>query len=110
MNFNLHFGKLYSDNSINDKNNMFENYISKCYKVKRILISFNCFSEYTFRHVPGPLSHFTFNLSHQMDTPFTICVQLAMWLRKKYVRIPHNAFNLRNYSDPRGRQQSIHTI
>ena len=25
---------------------MFENYISKCYKVKRILISFNCFSEY----------------------------------------------------------------
>ena len=47
MNFNLHFGKLHSDNSINDKNNFFENYIPKCYKVKRIIISFNCFSEYS---------------------------------------------------------------
>ena len=46
MNFNLYFGKLHSDNSINDKNIFFENYIPKCYKVKRILISFNCFSEY----------------------------------------------------------------
>ena len=46
VNFNLHFGELYSDNSINDKHNLFENYIPKCYKVKRILISFNCFSEY----------------------------------------------------------------
>ena len=45
MNFKLHFGELHSDNSINDKN-MFENYIPKCDKVKRILISFNCFSEY----------------------------------------------------------------
>ena len=49
MNFNLHFGELHSDNSINDKNNLFENYISKCYKVKGILISFNCFSEYMFK-------------------------------------------------------------
>ena len=49
MNFNLHFGELHSDNSINDKNNFFENYIPKCYKVKRILISFNCFSEYIFK-------------------------------------------------------------
>ena len=46
MNFNLHFGELHSNNSINDKNNLFENYIPKCYNVKRILISFNCFSEY----------------------------------------------------------------
>ena len=44
--FQLHFGELHSDNSINDKNSLFENYIPKCYKVKRILISFNCFSEY----------------------------------------------------------------
>ena len=48
MNFNLNFGELHSDISINDKNNLLENYITKCYKVKRILISFNCFSEYTF--------------------------------------------------------------
>ena len=48
MNFNLHFGELHSDNSINDKNNLFEYYILKCYKVKRILISFNCFSEYIY--------------------------------------------------------------
>ena len=47
MNFNLHFGEFQSDNSINGKNNLFEIYIPKCYKVKRILISFNCFSEYT---------------------------------------------------------------
>ena len=46
MNFNLHFGESHSDNSINDKNNLFENYILKCYKIKIILISFNCFSEY----------------------------------------------------------------
>ena len=46
MNFNLHFGELHSNNSINDKNNLFENYILKCHNVKRILISFNCFSEY----------------------------------------------------------------
>ena len=43
MNFNLHFGESHSDNSINDKNNLFEKYIPKCYKVKRILISFNRF-------------------------------------------------------------------
>ena len=48
MNFNLHYGELHSDNSINDKNNLFENYIPKCYKVKIILISFNCFSEYSY--------------------------------------------------------------
>ena len=48
MNFNLHFSELNSDNSINDKNSLFENYIPKCHKVKRILISFNCYSEYTF--------------------------------------------------------------
>ena len=46
MNFNLHFGELHSDTHINNKNNLFENYIPKCYYVKIILISFNCFSEY----------------------------------------------------------------
>ena len=45
---NLHFGELHSDNFINDKNNLFENYFRKCYKVNIILISFNCFSEYTW--------------------------------------------------------------
>ena len=51
MNFNLHFGELHSNNSINDKNIFFENYIPKCYRVKRILISFNCFSEYISKEV-----------------------------------------------------------
>ena len=46
MTFNLHFGELHSDNSINDKNSWFENFYPKCYKVNIILISFNCFSEY----------------------------------------------------------------
>ena len=49
MNFNLHFGELHSDNSINDKYNLFESYIPKCYKVKTILISFSCFSEYSIK-------------------------------------------------------------
>ena len=48
MNFNLHFGELHSDNSIKDQNNLFEKVIPKCYKVQRILISFNCFSEYSY--------------------------------------------------------------
>ena len=47
MDFNLHFGEMHSNNSINDKNNLFENYLPKCYNVKIILISFNCFSEYS---------------------------------------------------------------
>ena len=42
----MHLGELHGNTSINDKNNLFENYIPKCYNVKRILISFNCFSEY----------------------------------------------------------------
>ena len=70
MNFNLHFGELHSDNSINDKNNWFENYTPKCYKVKRILISFNCFSEYIksvwpVSAIPGstPRKHFYFMLN-----------------------------------------------
>ena len=45
MNINLNFGELHSNNSVNDKTNLFENYIPECYKVKRILISFNCFSD-----------------------------------------------------------------
>ena len=35
VHFNLHFGELLRDNYINDKNNLAENYIPKCYKVKR---------------------------------------------------------------------------
>ena len=53
MNFNLHFGELHSDNYINDKEYLFENYIPKCYNVKRILISFNCFSEYICKYEHG---------------------------------------------------------
>ena len=49
MNFNLHVGELHGDNSINDNNNLSENYVPKCCKVKRISISFNCFSEYSNR-------------------------------------------------------------
>ena len=51
VNFNLHFGELHSDNSINDKKKIVWNYIPKCYKVKRILISFNCFSEYIYIYI-----------------------------------------------------------
>ena len=57
MNFNLHFVELHNDNSINDKNNLFENHIPKCDKVKRILISFNCFSEYTYNNLYRIIKH-----------------------------------------------------
>ena len=57
MNFNLHFSELHSDNSINDINNLFENYIPKCYKVKIILISFNGFSEYIYIYINACLDN-----------------------------------------------------
>ena len=73
MNFNLHFIELHSDNSIDDKNNLFENYIPKCYKVKRTLISFNCFSEFiskltrvTFVSSDIKLYYKTFNHPYQL--------------------------------------------
>ena len=44
VNFILHFGSC-----IWYENILFRNYFLKCYIVKRILISFNCFSEYTYR-------------------------------------------------------------
>ena len=54
--FHLHFGELHSDSSIKYKLTLFENYIPKCYIVKIILISFNCFSEYT---ILGELPKYT---------------------------------------------------
>ena len=74
MNFNLHFGELHSDNYINDKNNFFENYIPKCYKVKRIIISFNCFSEYiSYRSVFAACIYIAPCLSpKQLDAGFIV--------------------------------------
>ena len=64
MNFNLHFCELRSDHSMNEKNNLFENYIPKCYIVKRILISFNCFSEYTSNRITPYTSRHELRLSY----------------------------------------------
>ena len=44
----LDFDVLYNGSSSKYKITLFENYFLKCYKVKRILISFNCFSEYIY--------------------------------------------------------------
>ena len=46
VNFILHFAKMHIGSSIRYENTLFENYIFNGYIVKRILISFNCFSEY----------------------------------------------------------------
>ena len=46
VNFILYFAELHSGNSIRYKITLFEKCNLKCYKVKRISISFNCFSEY----------------------------------------------------------------
>ena len=75
MNFNLHFGKLHGDNSINDKNNLFEIFIPKCYKVKRILISLNCFSEY--------IKMFLFKKD------FSFKVRKRAEIRNQYNQAPH---------------------
>ena len=75
MNFNLHYGELHSDNSINDKNNLFENYIPKCYKVIRILISFNCFSEYIYNHLLTT------------DRTSLVSIEIVLKLQKRTARI-----------------------
>ena len=76
MNFNLHFGELHNDNSINDKNNLFENYILKCYKVKRILISFNCFSEYICMNL-----HVRFHIVLKIDTSTESVWCIIPWMK-----------------------------
>ena len=50
VNFILHFSELHIGSSIRYENPLFGNYFLKCYIVKRILISFNCFSEYICFH------------------------------------------------------------
>ena len=87
MNFNLHFGELHSDNSINDKNNLFENHIPKSYKVKRILISFNCFSEYINAckmhafdsHFYSSHSEVAFNLYAKICRGQVLSICLNLW-------------------------------
>ena len=49
--FFLHFAELHICNSLRYENNLLRNYFLKCYIVKIILISFNCFSEYIFPHI-----------------------------------------------------------
>ena len=44
--FHLHFSELHSGSSISYKITFFKKYFLKCYIVKTITISFNCFSEY----------------------------------------------------------------
>ena len=46
IHFILHFAELHIDSSIRYENTLFGNNFLKFYIVKRILISFNCFSEY----------------------------------------------------------------
>ena len=72
MNSILHFGELHSNNAINDKIDLFENYIPQCYKVKRILISFNCFSEYIMKGLTHLIANayifYQANVSHLAST------------------------------------------
>ena len=44
--FFLHSAELHIGSSIRYENALYRNYFFNCYIVKRILISFNCFSEY----------------------------------------------------------------
>ena len=87
MNFNLHFGELHSDNSINDKNILFENYIHKCYKVKRILISFNCFSKYTC----SCLIKYNF-LPHWMSFAFYVRIEIKIILPTTFKMLSLNTY------------------
>ena len=47
VNFILHSSELHIDSSIRYENALYRNCFLNCYIVKRILISFNCFSEYS---------------------------------------------------------------
>ena len=49
VNFILHFAELHIGSSIRYEDTLFKKYFFKCYIVKRKLISFNCFSEYSKR-------------------------------------------------------------
>ena len=49
VNFILHFAELHIGSSISYENTLFRNCFLKCYIVKIILISFNCFSEYIWK-------------------------------------------------------------
>ena len=46
VNFILPFAELHIGSSIRYEKTLLGNYFLKCYIVKRILVSFNCFSEY----------------------------------------------------------------
>ena len=64
INFILHFREFHNDSSIRYKITLFENYIHKCYIVKRIIISFNCFSEYIYIIVVINVTLYHLELSH----------------------------------------------
>ena len=53
VNFILHFDELHIDCSVRYEKTLFGNYFLTCYKVKIILIPFNCFSEYISNHSTG---------------------------------------------------------
>ena len=48
VNFILHSAELHIGSSIRYENTLYGNYFLNCYIVKIILISFNCFSEYSY--------------------------------------------------------------
>ena len=61
--FFLHFSELHIGSFIRYKNTLFLNYVLKCYLVKSILISFNCFSEY----IISSFSAFFLFVTHQSN-------------------------------------------
>ena len=50
VNFILHSAELHIGSSVRYENALYRNYFLNCYIVKIILISFNCFSEYSLRN------------------------------------------------------------
>ena len=79
----MHFGELHSNNSINDKNHFFENYIPKCYNVKRILISFNCFSEYVF-FLSLKINFVVTNRADSNEMPLSVTFHMGLHCLPKY--------------------------
>ena len=76
------------------KNNLFENYIPKCNKVKRILISFNCFPEYKkVSHLPSQLGIFVFTFMVKRFHIYGALLHLA--LKVFTFTGPYNIFTFR---------------
>ena len=82
VNFLLYFAKLQICSSIKYKNTFFfANYFLKCNKVERNLISFNCFSKYSY--ISQVHNHQKLNIYHLAHARFFLFFLFFIFLQQK---------------------------